>query len=81
MISLQQAKEEFQTVKKNWKEMITKGQEYREKYLMDFHSNNIEQNTEIQKKLRKQIIKQIQKEHRRNKNFHYLTKFAGKDLK
>ena len=54
---------------------------YREKYILDYHHTNIEEDSEEQVKYKKKVISSIKKKLKRNHSFYYISKYAGKGVK
>ena len=63
---------------KEWKEILTKGKDFREQDILDFHYSDINRSTMIEKKLKIQAIERIKQEKQRNHSFQYLTKHIGR---
>ena len=55
-------KERIKELLNQQEEMLTKGKEIREKYLLDFHKHSIKNNTEAKRELRRQVIQRVLKE-------------------
>ena len=55
-ITINKAEEQWRKAYEDQKEILAKGQEYREKDILDFHYSQIEAETEAEKRKRKQII-------------------------
>ena len=58
--------------------MIVKGQQYREKEILDYHKTDIPDDIDANRKRRKEIIQWIIKARQRNHLFKYLARHTGK---
>ena len=61
-ISIEQIKEYIEETKVKWQELIEQGKKIREKEILNYHKNEIPNDTDDNKKKQKQIIKRIEKE-------------------
>ena len=73
MVKLKKAKEKF-------RELVKKGQEQREKELMEMHPNEIDEDSAANRRKKKEVLRKIKKEQTRNHEFHYITKHLGKGV-
>ena len=61
--------------------MIEKGKEYREREILDYHTKELSNETNSEKKNHKMIINRIVWNQRRIHTFYYLLKYAGKGVR
>ena len=71
MTQLKEAKDQF-------KQLLKKGKEIREKELLEYNTMDLPTETTEQQKYRLKVIKRIIKEKRRNQDFKYITKYIGR---
>jgi len=55
-IIINKVEEQWKKVYQDWREILVKGQEFREKYMLDFHYSQIGAEMKDEKRKRKQII-------------------------
>jgi len=80
-ITIEEAHEKLKEAKEKWEKVKANGREYREKYLLDYHPNTLDETNQHHKKIKRKAMKNIEKQIRRNQTFKYLTKHAGKGVK
>ena len=73
MTTLKKSKDKF-------RELVEKGQEQREKELMEMHPNEIDDESASSRRKKKEVLRKIKKEQTRNHDFHYMTKHVGKGV-
>ena len=70
----------LKTSKDKFRELVEKGQEQREKELMEMHPNEIDEDSAANRRKKKEVLRKIKKEQTRNHEFHYMTKHVGKGV-
>ena len=73
VMKLKESKEKF-------KDLDEKGQECRDKELMEMHPNESDEDSAANRKKEKEVLRKIQKEQTRNHDFHYITKHVVKGV-
>ena len=71
VVKLKKSKDKF-------RELVEKGQEQREKELMEMHPNEIDEDSAANRRKKKEVLRKIKREQTRNHEFHYITKHVGK---
>ena len=75
---INEAKSELKIAKNQWIDIVNRGNEFREKELLDYHHVELNNEDEDQLKMKKKILSGIKKKLYKTHTFHYITRHIGK---